>query len=73
MLQATFMDKLLTVEEAARTLKVKTETVRSWLRAGTLRGRKLGRVWRIPEGELHKLLSSDTHSVTASSAAPEQL
>lgn len=42
----------LTVEETARRLKVDEETVRRWLREGTLRGLKFGRVWRIPESEL---------------------
>jgi len=42
----------LTVEETARRLKVDEETVRRWLREGTLRGLEFGRVWRIPESEL---------------------
>lgn len=49
------METLLTVEEAARALKVRVETVRRWLREGTLRGRKIGRIWRIPESEVNQL------------------
>ncbi len=49
------METLLTVEEAAQILKLRVETVRRWLREGTLKGRKIGRVWRIPESELRQL------------------
>ena len=46
------MSEYLTVEETARRLKVDPETVRRWLREGTMRGQKFGRVWRVPESEL---------------------
>lgn len=48
---------LVTVEEAAKFLKVHHETLRKWLRQGTLRGVKIGggRMWRIPKAELVKL------------------
>lgn len=49
------METLLTVEEAAQVLKLRVETVRRWLREGTLKGRKIGRIWRIPESELRQL------------------
>ena len=49
---------LFTVEEAAQILKVSEDTVRRWLRDGTLRGRKLGRVWRISEEEIRGSASS---------------
>ena len=49
------METLLTVEEAAELMKVKVDTVRRWLRNGTLRGRKIGRIWRIAESDLNRL------------------
>jgi acetyl-CoA synthetase len=49
------MENHFTVEEAARSLKLTVDTVRRWLRDGTIHGRKLGRVWRIPESELQRL------------------
>jgi acetyl-CoA synthetase len=49
------MENHLTVEETARSLKLTVDTVRRWLRDGTIHGRKLGRVWRIPESELQRL------------------
>jgi acetyl-CoA synthetase len=49
------MESLLTVEEAAELMKVKVDTIRRWLRNGTLKGRKIGRIWRIAESDLNKL------------------
>ncbi len=44
------MKELLTPEEAARLLKVDPATIRAWLRAGKLKGVKLGGGhWRISE------------------------
>jgi len=44
-------DRLLTVEEVAERLKVHPESVRRWLRDGTLAGHLVTRRagWRIPE------------------------
>jgi acetyl-CoA synthetase len=46
------MEQYFTVEEAAALMKVSTETVRRWLRTGTVQGLKHGRDWRIPESAL---------------------
>lgn len=53
------MEKFLTVEEAARVLQVNADTVRRWLRSGELTGRKLGRVWRIAQGDLRAVPASN--------------
>lgn len=45
----------LTVEQAADRLRIKPYTMRSWLRAGRMRGVKIGRDWRIEEREVSKL------------------
>ena len=46
-------EKMLTPEEVAERLAVTPNTVRGWLRDGTLRGVKLGKkVWRIREEDL---------------------
>lgn len=60
----------LTVEETARRLKVDAETVRRWLREGTLRGQKFGRVWRIPESEL-SLTPRETPRAAEAAALPQ--
>lgn len=48
------LDKLYTVEEAASILNVHVNTVRIWLRKGTLKGVKVGKYWRIKENQLNE-------------------
>jgi excisionase family DNA binding protein len=49
------VDKMLTPEEVAKRLSVTPNTVRGWLREGSLKGVKLGRrIWRIKENDLHQ-------------------
>ncbi len=49
--------KLLTPEEVAQILNVKPNTVRQWLRNGTLPGVKLAKkIWRIKEEDLMKFI-----------------
>lgn len=55
-------EEWLTVEEAAQRLKVHPETVRVWLREGTLKGtqplqRRIG--WRIPASEIERVLRGE--------------
>ena len=50
-------EKLLTVEDAAKVLLVKPTTIRKWLKAGKLKGMKMGRLWRVRESELEAFLS----------------
>lgn len=45
-------ESFLTVEEAAKLLKVDSVTVQRELKAGRLPGAKIGRAWRIPHDEL---------------------
>lgn len=50
-------DKLLSPEEIADRLAVTPNTVRGWLRKGTLKGIKIGkRIWRVREPELDDFL-----------------
>lgn len=51
------MEKIYSTEEAAEVLGLNVETVRNWLRAGRIKGVKLGkRYWRIPEREVQRLV-----------------
>ena len=50
-------EKLLTVKDAAKVLLVKPTTIRKWLKASKLKGMKMGRLWRIWEGEMEAFLS----------------
>jgi len=49
-------ERLLTPDEAAEIVKVSAKTIREWLKAGTLKGIKTGRLWRIKESELRAFL-----------------
>ena len=51
------VEQLFTVEDAAKVLLVKPTTVREWLKAGKLKGMKMGHLWRVRESELEAFLS----------------
>lgn len=53
------MDEYITVEELAKIANVHTETVRRWLKAGKIEGKKFGKSWRISKNELKKILPDD--------------
>lgn len=57
----------LTVEQVASRLQLHPDTVRLWLRTGRLKGTKLSRRagYRIPEGELQRMLSGEEEAKTA--------
>jgi excisionase family DNA binding protein len=48
------MERYLTVDETADTLRVHADTVRRWLRSGRLRAVKFGKAYRIPESHLRQ-------------------
>lgn len=52
------MERLLTTREVAQRLGVDTKTVRRYLQQNKLRGSRIGRDYRIPEGSLETLLNS---------------
>ena len=51
------MTRTITVEQAAERLQVKPNTIRVWIKQGHIPGRKIGRVYRIPEQALDALIS----------------
>lgn len=53
--QATAVE-VYTVREVANILKVSTKTVRDWIRKGRLKAVRIGRILRVPEDELRRLL-----------------
>jgi len=61
------MEKMLTTEEAADTLRISTRTLYTWIGEGKLSGVKVGRKWLFKEGDVRALLSP-----VASSAAKPQ-
>jgi excisionase family DNA binding protein len=53
------MENLFTVNQVAERLQVRPKTVREWLKAGRLKGVKIGgRFWRIKESELSRFIDS---------------
>jgi acetyl-CoA synthetase len=59
------MEKHLTPEEFAERLRVHPKSVRLWLREGTLRGVKIGRLWRIAETEAQRFVESSSNQASA--------
>lgn len=53
-------NNLLTPEEVAARLQISRLTVMAYLRSGTLKGIKVGRLWRVDEAELRTFLSART-------------
>jgi excisionase family DNA binding protein len=50
---------LHSIKEAAALLDVTTRTVQRWIEAGTLKAFKIGGRWRVPAGEIARLLHMD--------------
>ena len=48
--------KLYSVEDLVKILSLSDRTVRAYLRAGKIRGRKIGLRWRVTEDNLKKFL-----------------
>jgi len=51
------MEQFLTPDEVAKKLNINSKTIRDWLRAGKLKGHKLGgSSWRISEKDLYQFI-----------------
>ncbi len=50
------MEKLLTPKEVAGLLQVRPVTIMTYLRKGTLKGVKVGRLWRVRGSDLEAFL-----------------
>ena len=47
----------LNIRQAAELLKVHPNTIRNWLKAGELPGKKIGRLWRISAAAVDALIA----------------
>ena len=56
-------DALLTVDEVAEALRIKSKTVRKWIYLGKIRVVKLGRAVRIPQRAVQSLIRAGTKDV----------
>lgn len=54
------MSRTLTIEQAAAKLQVKPNTVRRWIKRGRIPGCKIGRIFRISEDDLDRVLSGES-------------
>ena len=52
-------EKLLTLDDVAKALLVKPDTLRGWLRTGKIKGVKVGSLWRVWKSELEAFLQED--------------
>ncbi len=50
---------MYTVTEVAEILKLHRETVAEMLRTGRIKGVKIGKVWRVSQEELDKLMKGE--------------
>lgn len=53
------MEVHYTIKEASETLKIAESTIRRYLREGRLKGRKIGRVWRLSETAIAEFLETN--------------
>ena len=53
------MEKILTPAEVADVMRLNRRTVYKLLESGELRGRKVGRVWRIPQSAIGEYMDGD--------------
>lgn len=57
----TEIEKLFTIEEVAKILRVHTRTVTRYIEAGKLRASKIG-VWRIKQSDLNAFLEKTSNT-----------
>ena len=57
------MKNLLDVEDLAKYLKLKKQTIYNWLNQGKISGIKIGGVWRFDKYEIDKWLKSQSRKV----------
>lgn len=53
-------ERLLKPKEVAELLRVHRVTVTEWIKAGKIKAIRIGKLWRIPESEVRRLLEYGT-------------
>jgi excisionase family DNA binding protein len=66
------MEDLLTVEQAAAKLQIAPKTLKDWLRAGRIKGVRLGKLWRVKERDLEEFVNQGADEDRADIAAAEE-
>ena len=65
------IEKLFTIEEVAKILRVHTRTVTRYIEAGRLKASKLG-VWRIKQSDLNSFLEETSNVNPHTKSLPKQ-
>jgi excisionase family DNA binding protein len=71
-LERSRMEDLLTVEQAAAKLQIAPKTLKDWLRAGRIKGVRLGKLWRIKERDLEAFVDQGANEDRADITAAEE-
>ena len=66
------MEQYLTSEQVAKKLQVHPFTVLKYLKSGKLKGVKIGRMYRIKEGDVEKFLEKISTTPSKPSEAPAE-
>jgi excisionase family DNA binding protein len=66
------VEDLLTVEQAAAKLQIASKTLKDWLRAGRLKGVRLGKLWRVKERDLEEFVERGSNEDRDDIAAAEE-
>ena len=53
-------EQVFSIDEAAKALRVHPDTIRRMIKAGSLRYSRVGRVYRIPQSEIDRLLHGES-------------
>jgi excisionase family DNA binding protein len=54
----------LSIEQVAMQVQVHTNTIRRMIRAGSIKGVRIGRAWRIPRSEVLRICGSSVPAAT---------
>ena len=54
------VERIYTPEEVAELLSVTPKTVKDWLRAGKLKGSKLGKLWRVQDSDIQRFMEENS-------------
>jgi excisionase family DNA binding protein len=64
-------DRLFSPEEVAERLGMSRYTIGEWLRSGRLKGRRIGRFWRVKESDLQAFIDDPPPLQPATPAAKD--
>lgn len=66
------MDKVYTPQQVAEILSISDRTIMEWLRAGRIKGVKVGKYWRVMEQDLEVFLQQNRVDIPADSKSKRE-